>query len=329
MTTLSDKHGRTKRKLRLSLTDRCQFRCQYCLPDTPKWLPRDAILRQEEIIKLATLAVTQLGITHIRLTGGEPLLRKDVLAITQSIAALKSQGLEKLSMTSNAARLTEFAAPLKAAGLDDINISLDAIDAELFQQLTKSSLQPVLDGIAAAKAVGLPVKINAVLMQGQNQQQIIPMLDWAAIENVELRFIEFMPLDSGHQWDESKVVTEAEILDVVRTQHAVKELPKGHEPATRYQLTNGTDGGQVFGIIPTISHAFCGSCDRIRITAKGEIFACLFSQTGTDLLTLLRNGSSDTAIVAAIRGDVKTKHRGYIDHPGYVERPITMHAMGG
>lgn len=325
MTTLTDQHGRTKRKLRLSLTDRCQFRCQYCLPDTPKWLPRDAILRQEEIIKLASLAVTELGITHIRLTGGEPLLRKDVVEITQGITALKPLGLQKLSMTSNAARLTEFAAPLKAAGLDDINISLDAVDAELFQQLTKAKLQPVLDGIAAAKTAGLPVKINAVLMQGQNQQQILPMLDWAATENVELRFIEFMPLDSGHQWDESKVVTEAEILDVVRQQYSATELPKGHEPATRYQLANG----QVFGIIPTISHAFCGSCDRIRITAKGEVFACLFSQTGTDLLPLLRDGSSDKDILAAIRGDIKTKHRGYIDHPGYVERPITMHAMGG
>lgn len=325
MTTLTDQHGRTKRKLRLSLTDRCQFRCQYCLPETPKWLPRDAILRQEEIIKLASLAVTELGITHIRLTGGEPLLRKDVVAITKGIAALKAHGLQKLSMTSNAARLTEFAEPLKAAGLDDINISLDAVNAELFQQLTKSKLQPVLDGIAAAKTAGLPVKINAVLMQGQNHQQILPMLDWAATENVELRFIEFMPLDSGHRWDESKVVTEAQILNVVRQQHKATELPKGHEPATRYQLASG----QVFGIIPTISHAFCGSCDRIRITAKGEVFACLFSQTGSDLLPLLRNGSSDNDILAAIRGDIKTKHRGYIDHPGYVERPITMHAMGG
>lgn len=325
MSNLNDQHGRTKRKLRLSLTDRCQFRCQYCLPETPKWLPREAIMRQEEIVKIATLAVTQLGITHIRLTGGEPLLRKDVVEITQALAALKSQGLEKLSMTSNAARLHEFAEPLKAAGLDDINISLDAINPALFKQLTKSELGPVLTGIAAAKSAGLPVKINAVLMQGQNQQQILPMLDWAAEQAVELRFIEFMPLDSGHQWDESKVVTETQILNAVSEKHSVQVLAKGHEPATRYQL----ESGQVFGIIPTISHAFCGSCDRIRITAKGEIFACLFSQTGTELLPLLRNGSSDEAIVAAIRGDVKTKHRGYIDHPGYVERPITMHAMGG
>ena len=331
MQQLTDTHGRTKRKLRLSLTDRCQFRCQYCMPETPKWLPRDEILRQEEIIKLATLAVTELGITHIRLTGGEPLLRKDVVEITQGIAALKSQGLEKLSMTSNAARLDEFAAPLKAAGLDDINISLDAIEPELFQRLTKSQLQPVLDGIDAAKAAGLPVKVNAVLMQGQNQDQILPMLAWAAEQQIELRFIEFMPLDSGQQWDESKVVTESEILQVVRSRYQVSQLPKGHEPATRYQLSssNRDQPDQVFGIIPTISHAFCGSCDRIRITAKGEVFACLFAQTGTSLLPLLRGGHSDSELLAAISGDVKTKHRGYIDHPGYVERPITMHAMGG
>lgn len=286
-------------------------------------------MRQEEIIKIATLAVTQLGITHIRLTGGEPLLRKDVVEITQALAALKTQGLEKLSMTSNAARLHEFAEPLKAAGLDDINISLDAIDPALFLQLTKAPLQPVLTGIAAAKGAGIPVKINAVLMQGQNEQQILPLLQWAHAEGVELRFIEFMPLDSGHRWDESKVVTETEILDIVSAEQDVKVLAKGHEPATRYELTGGPNKGQVFGIIPTISHAFCGSCDRIRITATGEIFACLFAQTGTELLPLLRGGSSDGNIIAAIRGDVKTKHRGYIDHPGYVERPITMHAMGG
>lgn len=322
---LVDQHGRTKRKLRLSLTDRCQFRCQYCMPETPTWLPRESILRREELTRLATIAVTQLGVTHIRLTGGEPLLRKDVVEITAAIAQLKTQGLKKLSMTSNGARLHEFSLPLKAAGLDDVNISLDAVDAKLFQQLTKSPLQPVLNGIAAAKAADIPVKINAVLMKGQNEQQILPMLDWAARENLELRFIEFMPLDSGHRWDESKVVTETDILNIVGQTQTVSVLPKGHEPATRYQL----NGGQTFGIIPTISHAFCGSCDRIRITAKGEIFACLFSQTGTDLLSLLRNGSDDETLAKAISGDVWKKHRGYIDHPGYVERPTTMHAMGG
>ena len=324
-TELKDQHGRVKRKLRLSLTDRCQFRCQYCMPETPKWLPRDSILRQEDIVRIATLAVIQLGITHIRLTGGEPLLRKDVVEITTELAKLKSHGLEKLSMTSNAARLYEFAAPLKAAGLDDINISLDAIDAELFHALTKAPLQPVLNGIAATQNVGLPVKVNAVLMKGQNQDQILPMLEWAAAEGVELRFIEFMPLDSGHQWDESLVVTETEIINTVSEKHDVKVLPKGHEPATRYQL----ESGQTFGIIPTISHAFCGSCDRIRITAKGTVFACLFSQTGTELLPLLREGADDEALAKAIRGDIWNKHRGYIDHPGYVERPVTMHAMGG
>lgn len=326
---LKDQHGRVKRKLRFSLTDRCQFRCQYCMPETPKWLPRDAILRQEEIVRIATLAVTQLGITHIRLTGGEPLLRKDVVEITAELAKLKSQGLQKLSMTSNAARLGEFAGALKAAGLDDINISLDAIDAELFKTLTKAPLQPVLEGIAAAKKAGLPVKVNAVLMKGQNQDQILPMLNWAAAENVELRFIEFMPLDSGHVWDESLVVTETEILNAVSERHNVQVLPKGHEPATRYQLENGPRRGQVFGVIPTISHSFCGSCDRIRITAKGTVFACLFSQTGTELLPLLREGADDETLTKAIRGDIRNKHRGYIDHPGYVERPITMHAMGG
>ena len=324
-TELKDQHGRTKRKLRLSLTDRCQFRCQYCMPETPKWLPRDSILRQEEIVRIATLAVTQLGITHIRLTGGEPLLRKDVVEITAALAKLKSQGLEKLSMTSNAARLDEFSAPLKAAGLDDINISLDAIDADLFQTLTKAPLQPVLNGIAAAQKVGLPVKVNAVLMKGQNQDQVLPMLEWADNEGVELRFIEFMPLDSGHKWDESLVVTETEIINTVSEKHDVKVLPKDHEPATRYQL----ESDQTFGVIPTISHAFCGSCDRIRITAKGTVFACLFSQTGTELLPLLREDADDETLAKAIRGDIWNKHRGYIDHPGYVERPVTMHAMGG
>lgn len=324
-TELKDQYGRVKRKLRLSLTDRCQFRCQYCMPETPKWLPRDAILRQEEIVRLATLAVTQLGVTHIRLTGGEPLLRKDVVEISAELSKLKSRGLQKLSMTSNGARLQEFAVPLKQAGLDDINISLDAINPVLFQRLTKSPLQPVLAGIAAAQEAGFPLKINAVLMQGQNQNEILPMLTWAAAQKVELRFIEFMPLDSGHNWDETLVVTEADILKTVATQHKVQALAKGHEPATRYQLENG----QIFGVIPTISHAFCGSCDRIRITAKGTAFACLFSQTGTELVPLLREGADDQMLVQALKGNVRAKHRGYIDHPGYVERPVTMHAMGG
>lgn len=321
---LRDQHGRTKRKLRLSLTDRCNFRCSYCMPEKPVWLPKASLLTRAELLRLARLAVTE-GITHIRLTGGEPLLRADVLDIVKDLQALRAMGLQRLSMTSNAERLAELAQPLADAGLDDLNISLDAIDPAVFKTLTGRAITPVLAGIAAAVEAGLPIKLNAVLIRGRNEHQILPLAEWALAQNLSLRFIEYMPLDQPGRWQRNAVLTEAEVLAVLRSRHTVEALPRSAEPATRYRI----DGQDRVGVIATVSNPFCSSCDRIRLTATGELFTCLFAKTGTPLGARMRAGADDDSLVAALRNAVWHKQAGYAAQPGPVERPILMHAMGG
>lgn len=326
-TDLQDKRGRNKRKLRISLTDRCNFRCPYCMPETPQWLPRKELLSFEEIEQLSELFVTRLGITHIRLTGGEPLLRKDISSLVSKLQALRNQGMQRLSMTSNGLLLPRHAEALKEAGLDDINVSLDTLDATRFTTLSggRGSVEEVTAGIEAAVAAGIEVKINSVVMRGHNEQDILPLIDWASERQLPLRFIEFMPLDSGNEWNESKVVTEAEILKVVAQQHDIEKQKVSSDPATYYLL----DGRYRLGVIPTISNPFCKSCNRLRLTATGELYACLFSATGRDLRSPLREGAQADELEALIRGHVWDKEAGYALKPGYVERPISMHALGG
>ncbi|MFP5306617.1 MAG: GTP 3',8-cyclase MoaA, partial [Gammaproteobacteria bacterium] len=198
---LQDARGRSKRKLRLSLTDRCNLRCVYCMPEHPQWLPREQILRREELLRLARLFVTELGIQEIRLTGGEPLLRADVVEIVAMLGELRPLGLERIAMTSNGIQLPRHALALRAAGLDDINISLDAFTPETFQRLTGGAVEPVLRGIDAARAVGLPVKINSVAIRDHNEDEVLPLARWAVAQDVPLRFIEFMPLDGRGYWN--------------------------------------------------------------------------------------------------------------------------------
>ena len=324
---LQDQHGRSKRKLRISVTDRCNFRCPYCMPETPEWLPREQLLSFEEIQRLAQLFVSQLGIEHIRLTGGEPLLRKDVHLLIANLQALRAQGLSRISLTSNGVLLPKQAKALKAAGLDDVNISLDTLNPSRFTELSGSrgELQQVLDGIAAAQDQGLPVKINCVVMRDINEADVVPLLEWAIDQAIPLRFIEFMPLDSGQAWDKKRVVPEAEILEIVGKQYRVAAQPISSEPANRYIL----DGHYPLGVIPTISNPFCKRCDRLRLTATGELYACLFSANGRDLRTPLRANASAQELESIIRGHVWHKQAGYALKPGYVERPITMHALGG
>ena len=322
--TLSDQHGRVKRKLRLSLTDRCNFRCSYCMPEHPVWLPRASLLTRAELLRLARLAVAQ-GITHIRLTGGEPLLRADVVEVVADLQSLRATGLQRLSMTSNAERLGALAQPLADAGLDDLNISLDAIDADIFTRLTGRPLAPVLAGIKAAVAAGLPVKLNAVLIRGRNDHQILPLTRWALAQDLSLRFIEYMPLDQPGRWRPEAVLSEAEVLAVLRRQHTVEALPRSAEPATRYRI----DGQDRVGVIATVSNPFCSSCDRIRLTATGELFTCLFAKTGTPMGAQMRAGADDEALTATLRRAVWHKQAGYAATPGPVERPILMHGMGG
>jgi len=324
MSPLIDRHGRTKRKLRISLTDRCNFRCTYCMPENPDWLPKASLLAREEIVRLAGMFVDN-GIEQIRLTGGEPLLRRDLLECVREIGALRERGLTRLSMTTNASRIAPRAKELVDAGIDDFNVSLDAISPETFRRLTLREIAPVLDGIDALAAAGADVKLNAVVIRGDNERDVVPLLEWAMARNLPLRFIEYMPLDAPGHWKRDAVVSEAEMLADIRGSHAVDELARSSDPATPYLI----DGHYPLGIISTVSNPFCSSCDRLRITATGELFTCLFSPLGTPLGARMREGITDEVLTEQIRRAVWLKEAGYASRPGPVDRPLTMHAMGG
>lgn len=322
---LADARGRVKHKLRVSLTDRCNLKCLYCMPEHPEWLPKHEILRREELVRLVRLFVTELGITELRLTGGEPLLRKDVVEIVAELNGLRSLGLKRIAMTSNGWYLDRHARALRQSGLDDLNVSLDSRTPEVFQRLTGGAIEPVLRGLEAARAAGLPVKLNAVVIRDYNHSEILPLLRWAYAEQLPLRFIEFMPLDGRGFWDRTKVVDESEILASIGDEFAFTALPRSHEPATHYELA----GGYHLGIISTVSRPFCSTCDRVRLSAVGTLYSCLFSASGQDLRAALRGGETEAQLAERIRGHVWNKEAGYALRPGYVERPITMHHLGG
>jgi cyclic pyranopterin phosphate synthase len=321
---LTDRHGRTKRKLRISLTDRCNFRCSYCMPEKPEWLPRSSLLERDEIVRLARLFVRS-GITQIRLTGGEPTLRRDLLECVAAINELRADGLQRLSMTTNASRIATRAQALVDAGIDDFNVSLDAVDPLVFRKLTGREIAPVLDGIDALQAAGASVKLNAVVVAGSNEADIVPLLQWSMARGLSLRFIEYMPLDAPGHWQASAVVDEAAILAAIREHHTVDLQPRSSDPATPYLV----DGQYELGVISTVSNPFCSTCDRLRITATGELFTCLFSPVGTPLGQRMREGVAEADLEAQIRRAVWLKDAGYASRPGPVDRPITMHAMGG
>lgn len=273
-----DQFGRQKRKLRISVTDRCNFKCVYCMPEHPEWMHKKDLLSFEELYYFCEFMV-QRGIEHIRLTGGEPLMRQGIVHFIQRLQDLKPLGLKKVSMTSNAHYLKKYAMALKQAGLDDLNISLDSLDAQQFYDLTKKQLAPVLEGIQAAIEVGLPVKINTVLIHGVNEDQILPLAHWSVQQGLILRFIEFMPLDGDARWTTEHVVTEQQILQQLRQDFVVQQpTPQGAEPARYYLIDQ-----HPIGVISTISNSFCGTCDRLRLTAKGEFFNCLFAEKGLDV----------------------------------------------
>ncbi|MGJ8670147.1 MAG: GTP 3',8-cyclase MoaA [Oceanococcus sp.] len=323
MNAASDSYGRSHRKLRLSLTDRCNFRCPYCMPEKPRWMPASSLLPSDQLFRIADVFVRELGIRNIRLTGGEPLLRRDVVAIVQRLNELRAAGLRRLSMTSNAARLAHFAKDLREAGLDDINISLDSLNPEEFQRLSRGRYGPadVLTGIQSAQDAGLKVKLNCVIIRDYNGDQIMPLLEFSQQHNLELRFIEFMPLDDEAMWTPERVIESSEIIECVSAYHSVTALPIDGAPARRYVL----DNGQQFGIIATVSQPFCQQCDRLRVTADGRLYTCLFGKEGT----LLRGITEDTQLIDVIQQAVLRKPRGYIAEPGYAEREVRMYHLGG
>lgn len=330
---LQDQYGRIKRKLRISVTDRCNFKCIYCMPEHPEWMKKQDLLSFEALFVFCQYMVGQ-GIENIRITGGEPLMRQGVVHFIRDLQSLRALGLKRISITTNGHYLAKYAEPLKQAGLDDLNISLDSLDPLQFKQLTKKELAPVFAGIEAVTKAGLPFKINCVLMQGQNDDQIVPMVKWAKQHNIPLRFIEFMPLDGDQHWTDQAVVSEAEILKQLSAHYDIQVLEQQHEPARLYQL----DGQYKLGIISTITHSFCGDCDRIRLTAQGELYNCLFARQGLNIKPDLQQAIKQKAELKSlafhqldqkIKPYIWKKAQGYHAIQHQQARKISMHMLGG
>lgn len=327
MDTLIDKFGRMASDLRISVTDRCNYRCVYCMPAEVEWLPKPQILTFDEIEFLARLFV-RLGVSHIRLTGGEPLVRRDLPALAGRIA--KIEGLQDLSLTTNGFHLKELARPLKDAGITRINISLDSLRADRFAEITRSnSFERVMEGIDAARNAGFdPIKINCVAIRGFNDDEIVDFLRWGRDHRLQIRFIEFMPLDGDHNWNRSRVLTQSEILEKAAAFGDVAEI-LGEEPAPANKFSYASGAGN-FGVIPSVSAPFCANCTRIRLTAEGKFRNCLFAIDETDLRGPLRSEASEEQIVSLIRGSVWEKWAGHkINDSDFTQPKRAMYAIGG
>ncbi len=329
---LADRYGRVATDLRVSLTDRCNLRCTYCMPaEGLAWLPKPELLTDDEIVRLVGIAVTRLGVTEVRFTGGEPLLRPGLRAIVAATAALAPR--PATSLTTNGIGLDRLAGPLVAAGLDRVNVSLDTLSPERFARLThRDRHADVLRGLSAAAAAGLgPVKLNTVLMRGLNDDEAAPLLRFALANGYELRFIEQMPLDPGHVWSRERMVTADEILAALEAEFILLPDPaeRGGAPAQTW-LVAGYPGLPRVGVIASVTRPFCAACDRTRLTADGQVRSCLFSREETDLRGLLRGGASDAQIADAWATAMFGKAAGHgIDDPAFLQPARPMSAIGG
>ena len=328
---LSDSFGRIATDLRVSLTDRCNLRCAYCMPpEGLDWLPRADQLTDDEVVRLVRIGVELLGIREVRFTGGEPLLRRGLAAIVARTAELRPR--PEISLTTNAIGLTRSAAALRAAGLDRINVSLDTLRPETFRKLARRDRLPdVLDGLAVAAEAGLrPVKVNAVLMRDLNDDEAVPLLRYCLERGYELRFIEQMPLDAQHGWKRAEMVTAEEILTALGREFVLTPddpRQRGSAPAEAFLV----DGGPArVGVIASVTRPFCGTCDRVRLTADGQIRNCLFARTESDLRSPLRAGASDAELAAAWQRAVAVKLPGHgINDPSFLQPDRPMSAIGG
>lgn len=332
MSVLRDSFGRAIRDLRVSLTDRCNFRCFYCLPHgEPPIAPKEQMLSYEEIEYACEIFVS-LGIEKIRLTGGEPMMRRDIETIIRKLVKLKPAGLQDLALTTNGYFLPDRAHELKQAGLDRVTISLDSLKRNVFKQMTGVDvLEKVLAGIAAAKDVRLePIKINAVIVRGHNEDEVADFAAFAREHDVKMRFIEFMPLDSGHDWAREDVVSGREIHDRINERFPLVKLDvrRGSETSSRYRFADGAPGE--IGIIAPVTEPFCGACSRIRLTADGQIRTCLFSTVEHSLRDVVRSGATRAEIVEFIELVVyKKEPRHFINDPGFVAPSRSMSFIGG
>ncbi|OBF59190.1 cyclic pyranopterin phosphate synthase [Mycobacterium sp. 852002-50816_SCH5313054-b] len=331
---LVDTYGRAATDLRVSLTDRCNLRCSYCMPaEGLDWLPGEQLLRPDELARLLHIAVTRLGITSVRFTGGEPLLSRHLEEVVAAAAGLQPR--PEISLTTNGVGLARRAAALAEAGLDRVNVSMDSVDRDHFAAITRRDrLADVLDGLEAAKEAGLtPVKVNAVLDPATGRDDIVGLLRFCLERGYQLRVIEQMPLDAGHQWRRGAAMTADDVMATLRPHFRLRPdpAPRGSAPAELWLVDTGpnTPSGK-FGIVASVSHAFCSTCDRTRLTADGQIRSCLFSADETDLRGLLRGGAHDDAIEAAWRGAMWSKPAGHgINDPDFVQPDRPMSAIGG
>jgi GTP 3',8-cyclase len=330
MLPLADAYGRVATDLRVSLTDRCNLRCSYCMPaEGLDWLPDEQTLTDDEVVRLITIAVRRLGVQEVRFTGGGPLVRRGLVDIVRRTRALGDH--VEISLTTNALGLHRNARALRDAGLDRVNVSLDTIRPETFAEITRRDrLHDVVAGLEAAREAGLgPVKINAVLLRGINDDQAPELLRWAVAEGYELRFIEQMPLDAQHGWSRAEMVTADEIFDRLAAEFdlAPHHEPRGSAPAELFLV----DGGPAtVGVIASVTRPFCGDCDRVRLTADGQVRNCLFAREESDLRTALRGGASDEEIADRWVTAMAGKRAGHgIDDPTFLQPDRPMSAIGG
>jgi cyclic pyranopterin phosphate synthase len=328
---LVDRYGRMATDLRVSLTDRCNLRCTYCMPaEGLDWLPKPEVLTDDEVVRLVRIAVERLGIRQVRFTGGEPLLRRGLVDIVARCSQITPR--PELSLTTNGVGLVRLAPALAAAGLNRVNGSLDTLDPLRFEAISRRRrLSDVVEGLAAVAAAGLqPVKVNAVLMRGINDDEAPRLLRWALDRGYQMRFIEQMPLDAQHAWDREQMVTAEEILSSLRAEYRLTPVgadERGSAPAETWLV----DGGPArVGVIGSVTRPFCGACDRTRLTADGQVRTCLFSREESDLRGALRGGATDSELAKRWRIAMAGKLPGHgIDDPGFLQPARPMSAIGG
>jgi len=329
---MEDKFGRTVKKLRISVTDRCNMRCVYCMPyNNTSWFEQDNLLSYKQIVHIATI-FAKMGVNKIKITGGEPTVRPKIEELVKSLSSI--YGIKSISMTTNGLLLKEKVTQLRDAGLQSVNISLDTFDKERFKSMTGidgNGLNRVMDSINAANVAGIQVKINAVIMRGWNDDEIVSFTRFSRKTGCVVKFIEFMPLDGTGIWDPNLVFSKKEMIDIINTK--IKKLvPLNNENSDPARLYSFDDGKGIIGFIPSMTEPFCQYCDRIRITSEGRLFTCLFEKKGYDLKNLLQDGKSDEEIVEYILECIKQKPEGII---GIIKsnslKPTlnVMHTIGG
>jgi cyclic pyranopterin phosphate synthase len=326
---LIDSFGRVHNNLRISVTDRCNIRCVYCMPETVTFLPRSSLLSFEEIERFVRVAAT-VGINKVRLTGGEPLVRRDLPGLVARLVAVP--GIRDVGLTTNGILLGPLARPLWDAGLRRINVSLDTMDPRRFEELTRrTGFEDVIAGIHAARSAGFhPIKINAVALRGVTEDDVVPLAQFARSLGLELRFIEYMPLDARDRWERGKVLFASEILDLLTTGIGPLAPARDQDPRAPAVDYDFLDGGGRVGLIASVSRPFCASCNRVRLTAEGKIRNCLFALEETDIRALLRGSAPDLEIARALRESVAGKWEGHeINTARFIKPERLMHSIGG